>query len=429
MASFALKGWNLQMPPSSVQQRPWHYRIPKKSRNGCQQCKRRKVKCDEQGPRCRNCRHRKTQCSFESQCAPKSHSAPSPAPETHASTSIVQGLGQQPVRSLDDQVPVDLRLLYPSNPDPVEDLELMYHYTTVTFLSFIDYDMYKPVWEVDIPREARSQQFLMHLILAVSALHINHLWTSKNLPALSYKEAAQRHYNAAVTIFRSTVPTMTKSNTSAVFAFSNLSIFFAFGSAQFSSRRKRLENPVDELLDIFILLRKAMATIRRSWHILEKSPLGILLQRGPQITDRRYLPVETSMALELMEQHCLHVLTLNSTESTLNPVYQKAIDQLWDSFVMAQTKRKDWSMALRFPMIFSDPFLSYLRCRDSVSLIILAHFCVILYNAPARWWAEGWSVQVINAIFENLPQNWRYTISWPMEVVGLAPTPSRFRIC
>lgn len=294
----------------------------------------------------------------------------------------------------------------------------MHHYSTVAFLSFVDYEIYKRVWEVDVPRAAMSQQFLMHLMLATSALHISHL-QSRNPHAFPYKELANRHYDAAVNMFGSSVPRMTACNASAVFAFSCLSTFFAFGSSQFCVAHGQLKDPVGELLDIFILLRKAMVTLKEAWALVEESTLGILLQRGPLITDRRYLPAETAAALGLMEEHCLQLLTSGKAEADLNLTYREAIQQLWDCFVMAHTRQKDWSMALRFPLICSEAFLTLLSGRDPVALILLAHFCVILHRAPVRWWAEGWSVQVVSAVFVSLPENSLYAVAWPMEVHGL----------
>lgn len=304
----------------------------------------------------------------------------------------------------------------------VQDRELLHHYGTVAFRSFVDYDIYKRVWEVDVPREAISQRFLMHLVLAISALHVNHLRSSAR-NTLPYREMANRHYECAVAKFSLSVPQMTPLNASAVFAFSYLSVFFAFGSSQFCASRGKLEDPITELLDIFILLRKAMMTLKQAWSLVEGSVMGILLQRGPQITDRRYLPVETAAAVELMEDHCLQLLTVGTVDPELVMLYREAISQLWDCLVMAHTRRKDWSMALRFPIVCSDGFLARLSQRDPVALILLAHFCVILHKAPVRWWAQGWGKQVICAVFNNLPDSSRCAVAWPMEMLELNQVP------
>lgn len=386
---------------------PSSHQIPKKSRNGCLQCKRRKVKCNEQAPRCHNCSYRRVKCSYESSCNEL------PAATDRIPTTQSQYAGQVSTRSFNFPV----QLSWSGNISP-EDFELMHHYTTTASLSFADYDVYRPIWQVAVPREAQSYQFLMHIILALSAMHIRHLRHPHNLQALRYKELAHKHYQNAVTSFRSKVLEMDASNTSAVFAFSHLSLYFSFGSAQFANI-SQMQDPIGELLDIFVLLRKAMDNLTLAWDLVEAGSMAIFLQRGPLITDRRYLPAEISMGLELMEQTCQQFIESSQVGPIATETYRTAIQQLWDSFVMAQTKKKDWAMTLRFIMILPERFSGYLQQREPLALIILAHFCVILHRAPTRWWAEGWSTHVVGAVFEALPQDWRYAISWPMKEVGL----------
>ncbi|EGE80403.1 C6 zinc finger domain-containing protein [Blastomyces gilchristii SLH14081] len=394
-------------------------KIPKKSRNGCQQCKARKVKCDEQAPCCRNCKYRKVNCSYQLQWGqpssfiPSRYSNPQPAqPSNEVQKNNLLPSSRPPL------IP-PTRLAH-NGTTPLQELELMHHYATTAFAVFADYEVYRSIWQVAVPREAQSYQFLMHVILAISALHISHLReTSDHGSGSSYKELARTQYHDAVVAFRSTVPRMTKSNSSAVFAFSNLTIYFAFGSSKFSADNGRMEDPIGELLDVFTLLRTAMETIRSSWDSLSDGPLALLLQRGPAITDRQYLPPDIAMGLELMEQFCQSVTTIRGSDGTINETYQVAIKQLWDSFVMAETKRKDWSMALRFPIIFSKQIQQSLRRRDPTALVLLAHFCVLLHRAPTRWWADGWSEQVIDAVFRSLDLRWRHAIAWPMRAIGV----------
>ncbi|PGH29786.1 hypothetical protein GX50_07457 [[Emmonsia] crescens] len=400
-------------------------KIPKKSRNGCQQCKARKVKvgllelshvgpCDEQAPCCRNCKYRQVNCSFRSQWGQPSSFISYRYPQ--ASNQVQKNNLLLSARS--PLVP-PLQSAAHNGATPLQELELMHHYATTAFVSLADYEVYRSVWQVTVPREAQSYRFLMHVILAISALHISHLRDSENGKGLPYKELARTHYDDAVATFRSTVPQMTKSNSSAVFAFSHLTIYFAFGSSKFSVNNGRMEDPIGELLDVFTLLRTAMETLRSSWDSLADGPLAVLLQRGPAITDRQYLPPDIAMGLELMEQFCQSLPAMRDNDGTVNETYQVAIQQLWDSFVMAETKRKDWSMALRFPIIFSEQTLLSLRRREPTALVLLAHFCVLLHRAPTRWWAEGWSEQVIDAVFRSLDQRWRHAMAWPMKAMGV----------
>lgn len=158
-----------------------------------------------------------------------------------------------------------------------------------------------------------------------------------------------------------------------------------------------------------------MQTIRESWNLVEESAMSLLLERGAPEPDRKCLTPDAVDALKYLEQFC--ELALESEEKQKQEVYQAVIQQLCESFVMAEAKRVDWGVTLRFPIIISEAFLTYLKAREPMSLVILAHYCVILHRAAARWWAVDWSAQVIEAVFESFNRDWRRAISWPLEVV------------
>ncbi|KAM5437695.1 hypothetical protein MferCBS31731_005454 [Microsporum ferrugineum] len=435
--------------------------------------------CDEQAPCCHNCKYRQTQCSFQT------FSVNSPATDRWAQKPGKRAVKPLPSAKLlpvyaakeqDNYLPLDgayqqelnVRSTSFASPESTislptegvtcsftaiprsltcvpnlipEEHELMHHYSTTVFASLADYEVYRPIWQVIVPREMQSVNFLKHGVLAISALHIHYLrFRATKQPGLNpleleHKDLAQKHYQAAVMEFGSLFPEDIMSNTSAVFAFSHLTIFFAFGSSHLSGHGGTMSDAIDDLLSLFVLTRKAMAFLRMKWDLLQKGDMGILLQRGPQITDRNYLPTDVITALELVEELC-HRWTptqenpedpicqsqINEDGHDTKSAYRRAISQLWDCFVMLETKRKDWGMALRFPMIFPDTLFSCFRAREPLAMVILAHYCVLLRRAPVRWWADGWSIQVIQAIFQDLPQNWRYAVSWPMSVSGLSPT-------
>ncbi|KAL8344411.1 hypothetical protein RB601_004783 [Gaeumannomyces tritici] len=164
-----------------------------KSRKGCQNCKRRHVKCDEQGPPCANCVVRETsstciytQSSQSSLSAVSSRGqdaaasgrrgggdrdqavaagstspseSRSPAPEPAAATKQ-QELAAAPARSAPSEGESS-RLL---------DLELMHRWSTVTYKSLISVPADESYLQVGIPIEALKAGYLLNALLAVTAL-------------------------------------------------------------------------------------------------------------------------------------------------------------------------------------------------------------------------------------------------------------------
>ncbi|KAI3530900.1 hypothetical protein CSPX01_14529 [Colletotrichum filicis] len=123
----------------------------RKSRGGCIQCKRRKVKCDESAP-CANCIRRNEPCTRPQK---------SSTPETTSSSSpaAAAAVGTGPARPVDASGRVNLL-----------HMQLLHHFqhATIPTLCFAD------VWASVLPLAFRAE-YLMTAILAVSARHLSTL--------------------------------------------------------------------------------------------------------------------------------------------------------------------------------------------------------------------------------------------------------------
>jgi hypothetical protein len=325
-----------------------------------------------------------------------------------------------------------------SNELTPKNAELLHHYVTAASSSLADYDSFRPVWQVSVPQEAQSFGFLMDGILAISALHLGSLYyspafTSCERQALPYHELAHRHYDAAVSCFNTGVKQLTPANTNAVLAFAHLSVYFAFGSSpalpsafvslDHDTNKTVTEQPIDDLLEVILLFRKAMAVLRTAWSLLADSTMSILLQHGPEVTDSAYLPTDIRIALEQLGALILSQQSQHNPELELpSNVYICSYAWLLSSFVMAETRPSDWSISLRFPMNVPEALIGQIRSREPLALVILAHYCVLLHRAPVRWWAVGWGSKVLKAVCHCLTGKepvWTEHIAWCTAAVGV----------
>ncbi|KLU85277.1 hypothetical protein MAPG_04305 [Magnaporthiopsis poae ATCC 64411] len=171
-----------------------------KSRKGCQNCKRRHVKCDEQGPPCANCVVRETTStciytqssqnalaalrsrgqdvaaparrsqgdqaapaaaeSFSGSRSPASESSAAPVAEQQQQHHHHHHHPEPPVRPAPAEGEVD-RLL---------DLELMHRWTTVTYKTLVSVPNDESYLQVGVPIEALKCDYLLNALLAVTAL-------------------------------------------------------------------------------------------------------------------------------------------------------------------------------------------------------------------------------------------------------------------
>ncbi|ANB13388.1 Upc2p [Sugiyamaella lignohabitans] len=168
--------------------RPVKRRPHSKSRRGCSNCKKRRVKCDETHPRCKNCDHLGLECSFTT-----------------------------------DQV---AKVSYSNGPLNMVDLKLFYNYTTVVWKTITSAGISnEEVWGEDVPALAFEYPFLMRCLLTFSATHLSR--THKGM----YDDAVTVHRGEALRLLREEVQQVTPQNVDPLVAASVLLILDALANA------------------------------------------------------------------------------------------------------------------------------------------------------------------------------------------------------
>ncbi|TDZ31527.1 Sterol uptake control protein 2 [Colletotrichum sidae] len=146
-----------------------------KSRKGCETCKKRHIRCDENFPQCRNCTKHKIRCPYNDQPVPEDRSTTPDkpdlmwTPEIEAVIDQWQRTGVFPFTSLG---------IYPA-PNPqyfqVEDLRLIYHVASIcNEMAAFDANGFT-LWTRQIPtiiKIGATNAYVMHALLAFSAMHI-----------------------------------------------------------------------------------------------------------------------------------------------------------------------------------------------------------------------------------------------------------------
>lgn len=158
-----------------------------KSRNGCQNCKKKHIKCDEQGPPCANCKARAASCKYSAN--PKSH-VPSQDAREASSTST----------TTETHIPSHSNIHDGSH--RILELELMHHWTTSTYKSLCSTPADVTCLQVDVPRWALKHHYLLDGILAISALEIAICEPDIGDSRSAYIHAAMEYYDMASTAFR-----------------------------------------------------------------------------------------------------------------------------------------------------------------------------------------------------------------------------------
>ncbi|RGP72012.1 sterol uptake control 2 [Fusarium longipes] len=103
----------------------------------------------------------------------------------------------------------------------VADLRLYHHYITVASLTFGDDVM----WHDKVPRLAFDNPYILHLMLALSALHLARLEVTE---ATKYEQLAEKHHSIALSHVTNLLPQIKQDNCSALYIATVLICSYAF---------------------------------------------------------------------------------------------------------------------------------------------------------------------------------------------------------
>jgi len=101
----------------------------------------------------------------------------------------------------------------------------MHHFTTHTWLTLATDENTRQMWHAIVPQLAYQHEFLMHALLACTALHMAYLNPDQH-SELTIK--ARTHQDHAMPLFRAAIPSVESETCDAVLIFARLVAITAF---------------------------------------------------------------------------------------------------------------------------------------------------------------------------------------------------------
>lgn len=368
----------------------------------------RSPQCDEQRPQCSNCVNRRVDCEY-------ANPGSLVWPKQSGPATVVGREGLQNVEhtlnslAIFNQFINSVNISGPAVSVPVvnfRDLELMVQWCTSTYLGLSRDEQTQHIWQSIVPREAGSHPFLMHGLLAFSALH---LARSSQGAADTYLAVSVAHQNQALTLFRPLIEDINATNANAMFALSGIITAFGFGFPQVSSPRQTLA-PVDNFVRIMILARGMQDVLNAAMNWVRNGELGYLLHLDDYEPGLR---PDAAQAIKQLRQRNVAC----SGQAELE-VYIHTIDQLEIMMERLHGGCPRPSLAVLWSVKVPGKYVVLLGNHDPMALLILAHFCVVLHDLSAYWWLRGWGSTMLAAIWTSLESSWRESMHWAMAVTG-----------
>ncbi|KAM3075588.1 hypothetical protein ACMFMG_007725 [Clarireedia jacksonii] len=379
-------------------------RSHRKTRTGCNNCKRRKIKCGEGKPSCLNCIKHSIPCDYSHANALAAKSA---AVGAGASASLSPGspADQDDANPASQSQPPGLSLM---------DMEVFHHFCTSTALDINSDPEVKELWRTTIPGIACGYEFLMRSLLAFASLHLARLRPSQREKYYTYSLLQHQTALQQATIV---LPNTTSETCAPLHIFTILTNMHTLAHPRSLGEFTIVgESGIAQWL---VLFRGTTAIIDQFKSHLETGCLAPLFRaRTDRITLRESYATSdhTSYLSPLLS--LIHNSALSPSEIA---IYTDAILGLERSYkFMHNCSEESYETGDIFVWLFrlSDAYLMRLRDGAQEALAVFAFSCVLFKRLERFWWIEGWSAHVMGGIYGFLDEEHREWIVEPIREIG-----------
>jgi hypothetical protein len=293
------------------------------------------------------------------------------------------------------------------------DNALLRHYISSTSITIADENS-EALWQDTVPQLARRNPFLMHGILACSALHLAYKTPSHQL---EYLVKATSHQHIAMPQFRSAIAHVNEENCHSVMVFSHLLVIYSFALESQDERLLIVDANGPDILPSWLhFLRNGCLMVCTVWDQIVAGPIKDLAEQWE-------VPVEVLEDGQTpLERYLLSVIPPQSAEDAwpeeVCRVYSETAIALGRAFSCTRAlggKLTTWDALRIWPMLISVEFIELLREWHPGALILLAHYCILLKKVESHWYFEGRATKLLSTIVHRMDLRWHCYIRWPLE--------------
>ncbi|RAH47384.1 Zn(II)2Cys6 transcription factor domain-containing protein [Aspergillus brunneoviolaceus CBS 621.78] len=424
----------------------------RKSRYGCRNCKRRRIKCDEIKPHCTNCIRHAIDCDYSSQ--PRAASSSPTEISSSNSTSSDKADGDytyisstptnfKPPTRAHGPSRTSASAPYHSAPPSHEiakrpfeftatDMALFHHFLTSNELTAV-----QPRAQQQLCRLGFSHHYVLRLLLAFAGFHL--VRKSEGNPrvqymgtATDYFAEADRHLETAVQEVTALVPQINPENAPAMYA----SAIFIFLSSlakgpqpgeYLAFRDDGGSGNLGLFLGVRSILELCQNDIPTDVFAVsgDESPDSDTPEGGDQASRDPAIGAE-SHNYEYHLNSLRQLLAIYVPDSNpRSPSYQRMLNHLHYCLaaVLGPGPRSP-GMSL-FPHIFAwlyqlpDDLVHDLREQEPIALILFSFFCVLLHQLDAVWFIHHWPQHIVTGVYRKLDAAFRPFVQWPLDQLGI----------
>ncbi|KAK4496409.1 hypothetical protein PRZ48_012389 [Zasmidium cellare] len=407
----------------------------RKSRLGCLECKRRRVKCDETHPACNNCTRRSTPCNYPAGNVTSPRERPRSRPENdHHRASLLAAADSRAPSSISVTPPLSLDnasltlppILSPTRPavPPSSaapffdgfDLELWHHWLSVV-CSLNTSPEEVPMWRDHISKLAFKYGYVAQLILAFSALHLAREDRSREAMCLARSNTLE---SAAISGMMDTLSKDASSNAGALWVASMMLCFCSFGKGP---------QPGQYLIYSETREPEWLGLLQGVKTIMETSPDAIssVVPKTDKPAADPTEPMSPEQVVPGLGKALDDLRTSVDAFRAEDPSFEKylhPLDELRKCFGTAFERRiESNTIKICSQMVFAwlyrleEHYLATLQAKRPMALVILAHYLVLLSQLEGYWYIHGWVPHIMEAIKRHLHPAYQQWLQWPQRYI------------
>ncbi|KAL4899901.1 hypothetical protein BDW74DRAFT_105905 [Aspergillus multicolor] len=371
-----------------------------KSRAGCQRCKEKHIKCDEVRPTCGAC------ARYGVPCLPKPLK-----PLRRASSALLVRRGSE-TPSIPTSPGSSLASPFGRSSLSLWEFQLVHHWILHVTESFHTSPGYRRAWADLGVKVAIEHDFLLHMILMLSALHLG--LTKSPAFTEAHRAFILGGCSEATARFRIEAENISYSNGHAVHAFPYLMFMYALALPLYDRGDRGGEAILDELIHIFVV-SKGNAFVRDTC----SPPIRAHLLRE-WMKKEDYLDESEDSHYDMDLASSLWALQPWIDSSDDDPRIQATNTEAIQIFTQTlKIHLKPIIRPLAWPNRVQSEFIELLRQRHPAALVILAHYGVVLGYCTDQWWCLNWGVRLVSVIAAMLPEKYQAAIAFPLKKLNL----------
>ena len=172
------------------------------------------------------------------------------------------------------------------------------------------------------------------------------------------------------------------------------------------------------------LIRGCNSILQTVWPWLMEGDLRGLFEDKLESRSCSKLPEAIDMRLDQLSETC---------QKTANgPIEAEACKQAVEELRSCYAKlyylrpsRCEVSVAFIWPVMVQPTFLSMLGSKEPEALVILAFYCVVLYQLDEYWWMNGRGDLLLETVRREVGQTWQGWLDWPTTMLHSRKQPLR----